>query len=117
MSLPQPATAATIDWRAALMFLPQRRFSADELRRAVPGGINNTIKISLALNLGLPMAVFLAVFGPRNPPQYAIVLLLYLAGVLAGAAAAWLDPSSRAARWAHVRYRRWLIFISAPRPA
>jgi signal transduction histidine kinase len=91
-----------IDWRMVFMLPPKRRFTAGELLRAQADGMSRTVKLSLLINLALPALTLLPTLGPRNPIGFSLVLVLFLVGLLASATAAWINPSSRAARWAYV---------------
>ena len=63
---------SSIDWRTVFMLLPQRRFSAAELARAVPGPLSATLKTALALNIGLLLLCFAVVFWKRGGDPLAI---------------------------------------------
>jgi signal transduction histidine kinase len=107
MRLPKlPAMAPTtapsaIDWRTVFMLLPQRRFTAAELQRALPTAMSATLKAAVALNVLLMGAAFAVLFWKRG----ADLLGLYSAGliaiVLACGGAAWRDPSGTVARTAY----------------
>jgi len=66
---PRPGASrpGAVDWRTVLMLLPQRRFTAAELARAVPEPMSRSVKLSVALNLTLPTAVLVLAFGRDNP--------------------------------------------------
>jgi signal transduction histidine kinase len=83
------------------MLPPKRRFSAAELHRAQAGEMSRTLKVSALLNFAMPLLTVLPLMVSRAPWTFTLVLLLVVAGHALGAAAAWADPSGRAARWAY----------------
>jgi hypothetical protein len=87
-----------IDWRTVLMLPPKRRFGAAELARARVAGLDPTTRVAVGLNVAVPMCLFLAFEGPRNPWPYTLVLVLFAAGLLATGAAAWRNPTGAGAR-------------------
>ncbi len=80
------------------MMLPRRRFSAAELAAATPGTPSATLKLSLVLNLALPLATFATVFALRGAALLLLPLLLFFGTLAAGLLSAWRDPGSGLAR-------------------
>lgn len=90
------------------MLLPRRRFTADELQRAIPGPMSPSVRLSVALNLAVPTLVLAAVFG-RDGTWLVPAAILGFVGVLAWLGArAWADPSSAVARHGY-----WLLPAAA----
>jgi sensor histidine kinase YesM len=106
MALAKP-TAAGIDWSTVFMLPPKRRFSAAELARAVPGPLSATLKVALALNLGL-VALLFGWLGWRDGPGPLMAFMAtFMVVTVAAGLAAWRNPSGAVARAAY-----WLIPIS-----
>jgi signal transduction histidine kinase len=113
---PAPATPAprwfdwrAVDWRVVFMLFPRRRFTAEELQRAVPRAPNPTLAATVVFNL-LIVAGFALLFGrgPGVPWWYPLPLLGGTAALLAAGWQAWNDPSSRVARMLY-----WLVPLAA----
>ena len=97
----QPSTTSTIDWRTVFMLLPQRRYTAAELARAVPEPWSATLRAAVALNLGLMAVVFVWALWRRGPgPLLLFMAAFFVFGVAAGMAA-WRNPSGAVARAAY----------------
>ncbi|MBX3637572.1 MAG: histidine kinase [Rubrivivax sp.] len=88
-----------VDWRVVFMLFPRRRFTAEELQRAVPRAPNPTLVATIVLNL-LIVCAFALLFGRGAdvPWWYPVLLLGCTAALLLAGWQAWNDPSSRAAR-------------------
>lgn len=88
-------TLAAVDWRTVLMLPPKRRFSVDELRRAVPGPRTASFKLGVALNVALPSGVLLAMLA-GHVSWVALASLLALVVLLTALGLrAWADPGDR----------------------
>jgi Histidine kinase len=90
-----------IEWRTVMMMLPRRRFTAAELQRAIPDPPSLSLKLAVALNLLLPVAVFTWSFD--GPHRWALGAVMLAIGVLLSLAMAraWGDPGHRFARWTY----------------
>jgi signal transduction histidine kinase len=88
-----------VDWRLVFMLFPRRRFTADELQRAVPRAPNPTLAVTVALNLVI-VAGFALLFGRGAdvPWWYAPLMFGGMVALLFAGWQAWNDPSSTAAR-------------------
>ncbi|MBL8325727.1 MAG: histidine kinase [Rubrivivax sp.] len=98
MSLFRHPALAAIDWRTVFLSLPRRRFTPAELARAVPEPMSPTVRLSVALNLALPTAAILWVFGRDGPwvvPAVTVVLVALLSWL---GLRAWANPSARVPR-------------------
>jgi signal transduction histidine kinase len=113
MPLPSAAEAAAparrprwdwraVDWRVVFMLFPRRRFTAEELQRAVPPAPNPTLVAAIGVNALLLLAVF-AFWGRReaSPVWFLPVVALVAAVLIAAGTLAWRNPSSTAARWVY----------------
>jgi signal transduction histidine kinase len=107
-ALAHAARGEGIDWRTVLMLPPRRRFTAEELRRAVPERMSPTLKLSVLLNVALPVGLLLVVFGSRNPLHYSLAIVLVIGVIVAAGLVAWRDPTGRVARIAP-----WLVPLAA----
>ena len=93
--------SSPIDWRTVFMLLPQRRFSAAELARAMPEPVSATLKVTVALNLGLMAVAFAWVLWRRGPEPLLLFMAVFFAVVVAAGMAAWRNPSGAVARAAY----------------
>lgn len=91
----------TIDWRTVCMLLPQRRFTAQELQRAIPDPPSTSLKAAVALNVVIPAAMVGWVFGGRQGLLLGAVLLAFGLLAVAVLALAWRNPSHRLAHWTY----------------
>lgn len=91
----------SLDWRTVCMALPQRRFTPEELRRAIPEPPSTSLKLAVALNVVIVAALPGLAFGGRDGLLLAAVLLLF--GLLAASllSVAWRDPSHRLVHWTY----------------
>jgi len=88
---------AAVDWRVVLMLPPKRRFSPEELQRAVPGPASPSFKLGVALNVALPgVMLVLMLAGQASWLEIGCLLGLVTAFTVFGLQA-WADPG---ARWA-----------------
>lgn len=104
----RPITAAGIDWRTVFMLLPQRRFTPEELRRAIPGPMNLSVRVSVALNLAVPTMALAWVFGREAPWVVSVALVAFVVMLGWVGLRAWADPSSPA-----VRLGYWLLPLAS----
>lgn len=88
-------TLAAVDWRVALMLPPKRRFSAEELRRAVPGPLTASFKLGVALNVALPSVVMVVMAAGQAPWAAIAALLALVVGFTVLGLRAWADPADR----------------------
>lgn len=86
-----------VDWRVVLMLPPKRRFTAEELQRAVPGPLSPSFKAGVALNVALPGVVLVAMLAGQASWVAIGCLLVLLVTFTALGLRAWVDPG---ARWA-----------------
>ncbi|MBL8347536.1 MAG: histidine kinase [Rubrivivax sp.] len=99
-----PPAASGIDWRTVFMLLPQRRFTAEELRRAIPGPMSLSMKLSIAFNLAVPTVALMVAFGKEGPWIVPVAMLVFVALFTWVGLRAWVDPSAPAARRGY-----WLV--------
>jgi hypothetical protein len=102
------AAAAGIDWRTVFMLLPQRRFTTEELRRAIPGPMSRSVKLSIAFNLAVPTAALMLAFGKEGPWIVPVAMLVFVALFAWVGLRAWADPSAPAARRGY-----WIVPLSS----
>ena len=88
-----------VDWRVVFMLFPRRRFTADELRRAVPRRANPTLVVTVAINLCLVL-LLLFLFGRSGstPGWYPLAMLGGAVTLAVAGAMAWDNPGSTTAR-------------------
>jgi len=106
-----PAAAARsqrIDWRTVFMMLPTRRFTAEELQRAVPGPMSRSVKLSIAVNLAAPTLVLMLAFGRDGPWRVPMAMVGFVVLLAWIGQRAWADPSSPAVRTGY-----WLMPLLA----
>jgi Histidine kinase/Histidine kinase-, DNA gyrase B-, and HSP90-like ATPase len=96
-----PAAPAGLQWRTIFMGLPEQRFTAEQLKRALPVRMSLSLWIAAAVNVVLPVLACLAFMAYHG--QWAMVAsgALFTAGILVAVVRAWRDPSDR---WAHRLY-------------
>ncbi|MBI5718166.1 MAG: histidine kinase [Burkholderiales bacterium] len=95
---PGPAAGRRIDWSTVFMLLPSRRFTAEELRRAIPGPMSPSVKVSIAFNLAVPALALLIAFGRDAPWVVPATMLAFVALLAWIGLRAWADPSSSVPR-------------------
>ena len=95
---------AAVDWRVVLMLPPKRRFSAEELQRAVPGPMSASFMLGVALNVALPSAMLVAMLAGKASWGAIAAMLALVAMVTVLGLQAWANPSARRA-WVAV----WLL--------
>lgn len=90
-----------VDWRTLCMGLPKRRFTAEELQRAVPEGPSWALRLGVLANIALPLISIMWAGGLRFPPVTLAVLAVAVAGLLWALERLWRDPSAPFTRWAY----------------
>lgn len=90
-----------IDWRTVWMLLPKRRFSAAELRRAVPDPPSRSLQAALLLNIALAAAMYLWAFGADAPRLLSAAMGILCVVLVAVLALVWRNPSHRLAHAAY----------------
>lgn len=95
------ARLASVDWRTICMGLPKRRFTPEELQRAVPDGPSWALRLGVMANIGLPMLSMLWAGSPRFTPMTVTLLGVAVLGLLWALERIWRDPSAPFTRWAY----------------
>jgi len=96
-----PSAAPSIDWRTVFMLLPQRRFTAAELARAVPVPLSPTLKTAIAMNLGLMAPLLVWAFWRRVAAPTLVFMAVFFVVVAIAGMSAWRNPSGTVARVAY----------------
>jgi hypothetical protein len=95
---PTVAPNSGIDWRSVLMLPPSRRFTPEELARALPQGLSRTFITQVLVNVALPVVLLIFVFGRGNSPQFGLIVASFAALMTGAGLLAWRDPGSRVAQ-------------------
>ncbi len=94
-----PGPPRHLDWRMILMGLPTRRFTLQELQRAIPEPPSTALRIAVVANVLLTLMVLPAAFGARAFGPMLGMLLPFALLLLVTLRAIWRDPSGPVVRW------------------
>lgn len=92
---------SAIDWRTICIGLPKRRFTPEELQRAVPEPPSWALRMGVMANIGLPLISLVGVGGLHFPPLALAVMGAAVVGMLWALERIWRDPSAPFTRWAY----------------
>jgi signal transduction histidine kinase len=86
-----------LQWRTILMGLPKERFTAQQLRRALPERASMSLWIAIAVNVVVPVVSALAYMAYHGQWWMAASGAVFSLGLLLAVLRAWRDPSDKLA--------------------